>query len=456
MPKQQVHRPLATSRRAFLRNAGALTLAPWVIPASALGADGATAPSNRTTLGFIGVGFMGQRHHLSRFVGYPEAQVLAVCDVDRWRRENALATVDTAYAAQRTAGTYRGCSGYNDLRELLARDDIDAVLIATGDRWHGTAAVLAARAGKDAYVEKSLCLTIAEGRAMVEAMRRYGRVCQVGLQQRSGREFQLACRLVRQGALGKIHTIYVISPGVSADVDLPAEPVPDGLDWDLWLGPAPWRPFNSRFHQYGQTKGVVPWNFCRDFGGGMLTSNDVHSFDVVQWALEMDHSGPVEIVPPGAGSSGSLTFKYPGDVLVHVVDKRLDPKKHFIPKGWDTLTSIQNFGALFIGERGWIHVGRSGYLTAQPAELVADNLGRYDRFVALENHHHNWLQAVRTRARPACDVAVGCQSTIVALLGCIACWTGRTLKWDPVQETFLNDSEANRLRRRAMRAPWQV
>jgi len=447
---------LRLSRRNVLRGMATAVVAPWIVPASAVGAAGTTAPSNRVTLGFIGVGFMGQRHHLSRFVQYPEAQVLAVCDVDRWRRENARATVEAAYGAERTSGTYRGCAGYNDLRELLARDDIDGVLIATGDRWHAPATVLAARAGKDIYVEKPLSLTIAEGRAMVAAVRRYGRVCQVGLLQRSGREFALACRLVREGVLGKIRRIYVVSPGVSQEVDLPAEPVPDGLDWDLWLGPAAWRSFNSRFHQYGQSKGVVPWNFCRDFGGGMLTSNDVHAFDIVQWALGRDESGPVEIVPPEAGVYPALTYRYPGDVLVQVVDKRLDTKQHEIPQGWNPLTSIQNFGALFVGERGWIHVGRGGYLTSWPTHLVAANPGRYDRFLTLVDHHRDWLDAVRTRRRPACDVSVGCQSTNVALLGCIACWTGRRLRWDPTQETFLDDDEANRLRGRAMRAPWQV
>jgi predicted dehydrogenase len=458
MVNRQVRRS-STSRRAFLGTAGTIALtplAPWIIPSAALGADGTIAPSNRITLGFIGVGFMGQKHHLSRFVEYPEAQVLAVCDVDRWRREHGQRIVETAYAGQRASGVYRGCAGYNDLRELLSRDDIDAVVIATGDRWHGAATVMAAQAGKDVYVEKPMSLTIAEGRAMVEAVRRYGRVCQVGLQQRSATEFQLACRLVREGALGKIERIYVVMPGVSREVDLPAEPVPEGLDWDLWLGPAPWRPFNRRFHQYGEPKGVVPWNLCRDFGGGLLTSNDVHAFDVVQWALGMDHAGPVDIVPPETGEYPSLTYRYPSGVLVHVVEGRLDPKKHVIPKGWDPITSIQNFGAVFVGERGWIHVGRSGYLTSFPSELAANGPGRYDRFVALQNHHRDWLDAIATRRRPACDAAIGCQSTIVAHLGCIASWTGRALKWDPAQEQFLGDDEANRMLGRSMREPWRV
>jgi len=443
-------------RRAFLRTAGGLVVAPWIVPAAALGRDGRVAPSNRITLGFIGLGFMGQRHHVSRFVEYPEAQVVAVCDVDRWRREHAQATVETAYAAQKAGGTYRGCAAYNDLRELLARDDVDAVVIATGERWHAPATIMAAEAGKDIFVEKPTSLTIAEAGAMVRAVRRCGRVCQTGLYQRSAEEFQLACRLVREGALGKIERIYVIISGTSSEVELPADPVPDGLDWDLWLGPAPWRPFNKRFHQYGESKGVVPWSFCRDFGGGSLTSNTVHAFDTVQWVLGMDESGPLEIVPPETGLVPDLTFKYPGDVLVHVVDQRLDGSKHILPKGWDELTSIQNFGGVFVGERGWIHVGRSGYLTSNPPELVVGGPGPYDRFTALRRHQRDWLEAIRTRRRPNCDIAVGCQSTIVAHLGCIARWTGRTLTWDAAGEQFVGDEEANRMRRRAMRQPWHV
>ncbi len=444
------------SRRAFLKTTGAAALAPWVVPASALGADGTTAPSNRITLGFIGIGFMGQRHHLSRFVNYPEAQVLAVCDVDRWRREHGQTTVETAYAARRASGTYRGCAGYNDFRELLARDDIDAVLIATGDRWHGPITVMAAEAGKDIFVEKPISLTIAEGRAMVETVRRYGRVCQVGLYQRSAAEFQLACQLVLDGALGKIQRIYIQKPGTSCEVALPAEPVPDGLDWDLWLGPSPWRPFNHRFHRYGESKGVVPWSFCKDFGAGSLTSHTVHNLDVVHWVLGLDEAGPVEILPPGTSEYPDLTYKYPGGVPVHVVEKRLDARKHILPKGWDELMSLQGFGAVFVGERGWVHVGRSGYLVSSPPELVENGPGPYNRFIALMQHQRNWLDAIRTRRRPACDVAVGCQATIAAHLGCIATWTGRALKWDPVREQFLGDNEANRMRRRAMRQPWRV
>jgi len=451
-------RQTGQSRRTFLKSAGAAALAPCafrIIPASALGADGATAPSNRIALGLIGIGMVGQGH-LQGFLQAAEAQVVAVCDVDRWRRENAQATTDQAYAAQRTSGTYRGCAAYNDLRDLLARDDIDAVFIATGDRWHGVATVLAAQAGKDVYVEKPISLTIAEARAMVQAVRRYDRVCQCGLQQRSTREFRLACQLVRDGALGKIQAVYVPGPGTSAEVNLPAEPVPDSLDWDLWLGPAPWRPFNHRFVYLGKPLNVVPWDFCRDFGGGSLTSGTVHAFDVVQWGLGMDHAGPVEVIPPAAGSYPDLTYKYPDGVLVQVVPGRLNRNRQPIPTGWDESTPLHAFGALFVGERGWIDVGREGYIQSFPADLIKNYPPEYEPLIAGESHHRNWFEAIRARSRPACDVAVGCQSTIVSHLGCIAYWTGRALKWDPAHDQFLADDEANRLRSRAMREPWRV
>lgn len=411
-------------------------------------------PSERITLGFIGLGMMG-RGHLHWFLKYPDVQVLAVCDVDQWRRENARQMVLEAYGAERRTGTFRGCEAYNDLRELLARPDIDAVVIATGDNWHATATVLAAEAGKDVYCEKPISLTIDEARAMVRAIRRYGRVFQTGLQQRSAPEFCLACDIVRRGGLGKVKMVYVNFPGTSSDVDLPAEPVPEGLDWDLWLGPAPWRPFNSQFHHYGQPKQVVPWHFCRDFGGGNLTSNAVHAFDIVQWALDMDESGPVEIIPPETGDVPYLTYVYATGTVLQVLP-RLDPAYHDIPPDWDVNTTIQPFGALYVGENGWIHVGRQGFLQAYPPGLIESYLARYEHTQAVGNHHRDWLEAIRTRRRAVADVESGCRSTIVSHLGCIAHWTGRRLRWDPKREEFVNDDEANRLRRRAMRPPWQV
>ncbi len=462
-----------STRRTFLSQAVAgIAAAPWLIPASVFGKEGAPPPSERITVGSIGIGAMGQghlRHCLSR----PEAQILAVCDVDQHRRENAKRLVEQTYAARQEGGTLKeprgliaqtagvsagakaSCAAYNDLRELLDRDDIDAVIIATGDNWHGVATVMAARAGKDIYCEKPISKTIGEARAMVDAVRRYGRVCQIGLQQRSTFEFRKACRLVQDGRIGKVRTVYVSHPGTNDYVNLPAEPVPDGLDWDLWLGPAPWRPFHSRLHIYGNPPHVTPWAFCRDLGGGNLTNNTVHAFDVVQWGLGMDASGPVEIIPPEAGQVPSLTYKYANGVLLQV-DYKLDPQKHSIPKGWDPDTRLQDFGALFAGEDGWIHVGRQGYLQAFPEAVLQDAPGDAESLPPASGHMQNWLECIRTREEPACDVAAGCNSTIVSHLGCIAHWTRQALRWDPAREEFLDSDAANRLRSRAMRAPWQV
>ena len=441
------------SRRTFLKRAAAAAAIPYVVPSSVFGQGGAVAPSNRITLGFIGVGMMGQGH-VRVCLHQADAQVLAVCDVDKWRRENSQRVANEQYAAAKPSGAYRGCAAYNDLRELLARDDIDAVVIATGDRWHALATVLAAKAGKDVYCEKPVSLTIREARAMVEAIRRNGRVFQGGLQQRSSPEFRRASALVQSGAIGKVQVVYVVFPGASSDVSLPTEPVPEGLDWDLWLGPAPWRPFNGRFHIYGRPPRVVPWDFCRDFGGGNLTSNAVHSFDVVQWALGMDESGPVEIVPPETGQYPVLTYKYANGVLLQVVDWRLEPQKHLVPKGWDAATRLQAFGAVYVGDKGWIHVGREGYLKSYPAEILQQGIGPSDARRAVTGHHQNWLDCIRSRGRPACDVEIGARSTMLAHLGCIAHWTRRALRWDPAREVFLGDDEANRWLGRAMRAPW--
>ncbi len=434
--------------------AGGALAAPALVRPAALGLGGAVAPSERITLGFIGIGRMGQGH-LRCFLGYPEAQVVAACDVDRWRRENAKETVEKTYAEAQPDGKYKGCTAHNDLRELLARDDIDAVVVATGDRWHAQASVLAAKAGKDVYCEKPMTLAIREGRVMTDAVRRYGRVFQTGLQQRSTPEFHRACEMVRSGRIGKVKVVYVGFPGTCGDVNLPPEPVPESLDWDMWLGPVPWRPFNNRFHQLGQPRDVVPWHFCPDFGGGNLTSNAVHAFDVVQWGLGMDESGPVEVVPPETGEVPCLTYRYASGALLQV-EWKLDRAKHFVPAGWDVNTPIQNFGALYVGEEGWIHVGREGYLRSYPENIVAQGQDGPEKGRPILNHHQNWLECIRSRQRTACDVAVGHRSTTVSHLGSIAHWTGRALRWDPVKEEFLGDDEANRLRSRAYREPWGI
>jgi predicted dehydrogenase len=480
--------PPQVGRRTLLKQGAALLAAPWIITSRAAGA---APPSERVTVGFIGVGMMG-RAHLRRMASHPDVRVLAVCDVDQWRLKDAQAQVDAAYAADQKSGTYKGCSAYTDFRELLGRDDIDAVIIASGDRWHAVHTVMAARAGKDIYCEKPASLTIHESRAIVNAVNRYGRVYQGGFQQRSVRDFQTAVHLIHGGRLGRLKTIYCNWVGTSGFVNLPAEPVPPTLDWDLWVGPAVWHPFNNRFHRLGEPNRTVPWDFNRDFAGGSITSNGVHHLDIAQWALGMDESGPVEIIPPTHPST-VVTYKYASGVTVQSFPHRLDPKTQEVPEGFDPTMRFM-WEVLFIGEHGWILAGRQGPLKAHPAEILADPWGSDGptsasaaspaaistatpvarppdgrtgptppRELAEQlyrargyGHHDNWIQAIRMRQQPISSVESAARSTNVAHVANIATWTGRTQKWDPLAEAFIDDDEANRMRQRPLREPWTL
>lgn len=440
------------SRRRFLKTSALFGVAaPWLVPGSALGRDGTVAPSNRITLGFAGVGCVNLGH-LHGYLGLDDVQVIALSDPDQWRRENGLRILESAYAPRKESGQYKGCDLYHGFHEMLDRPDLDAVHMATGENWHGIGTVMCAKAGKHIYVEKPSAYSIGEALAAIEAVRRYGVVAQVGYQQRSTINFQFVCDLVRKGGLGKIQTVYVLGDNPSVDIELPEEPTPPTLDWDLWLGPSPVRPFSHRLHYLGNPLNVVPWHFCREIGLGGLGSNGSHAFDVVHWALGLDTSGPLEIIPRGRHAP-YLTYKYPNDVTLQVIHGRLDPNVHEIPEGFDPVTVLKHFGAVFIGEEGWIHVGRVGYVQAYPAEIARDRPSRFERSTP---HIRDWIDSIKQRKRPACDIDVGNHSTIVSILGNIAYWLDRPLKWDPVKNEFPGDEEANRLRNRVMREPWTI
>jgi len=425
--------------------------APCVIPGSALGKNGSVAPSNRIAIGSIGVGRMGSGH-FRIFTQYQDVQMVAVSDVDPWRRNAARDVLERAYDARQPSGSFRGFKMYPDFRDLLARDDIDAVITVTGERWHPAICVRAARAGKDIYCEKPVSLTIRQARTMVRTIRRHNRVFQTGLQQRNCPEYRKAFELVRAGRIGAVKLAYVSRSGVSSYLNLPAEPLPDGLDWDMWLGPCPEYPYNYRYHQTGPPKNVVPWSCNRAFGAGGMTSGLVHNLDSAHAGLGKDGDGPVEITPPGVNGAPSLTFRYADDTHI-VCATTLQKGKHFIPPGWDVRTPITNFGVLFVGDKGWIYTARFGTFACYPTNLFEN---RFAKTHSVEGNHRDWLECVRTRRRPRADVAIGACSTILAHLGCIAMWTGRALKWDPVKEEFQDDREANALRARAARAPWNV
>jgi len=472
------------TRREFLGRTAAfsgIVASPWIIPSSARGADGNVAPSERITVGLIGKGLMGSGH-LRRLVGDRDIQVLAVCDVDSLRCENGRRRVEETYAARRTSDTYQGCTAYNDYRELLGRADIDAVVIVTPDHWHTLQTIDAVKAGKDVYCEKPITITVREGRRLVEAVRRYGRVFQTGTQYRSIPTIRQVCEFVRSGGLGKVKQVFTLwsrlggffgaprfkpyrhlmdvensgKSYVPLDITLPGEPVPEGLDWDLWVGPALWHPYNPAYHK-NPSPGVVPWAFCEDFGAASVTWHHSHSADVIQYALGAENSGPVEIIHPSSGAYPTLTCRYANGTLLHLVDNWSMVKDVYkaVPA---TARLAGNFGGVFVGERGWVtSMSTGGPVEGGPEELFEEMKLRTRQVNIGENNHHaNWFECIRTRRRPSCDEEIGHRSASLGHITIIAHKLQRSLKWDPAKEEFLGDEAANRLRWRAMRAPWRI
>jgi hypothetical protein len=415
-------------------------------------------------MGLIGHGAMGSGH-LSRLAGDREVQVLAVCDVDSVRREEAKKRVEETYAA-RAGGKYDGCAAYNDYRELLARPDIDAVVIVTPDHWHTLQAIDAVKAGKDVYCEKPISLTIRQGRRLVETVQRYGRVFQTGTQYRSISTIRQVCNFVRAGGLGKVKSVFTLwgkLPG-NLGVDsyaplafaLPAQPVPDGLDWDLWVGPAPWQPYNSAYHR-NPSPGVVPWCFHEDFGAAAVTWYHSHAADVIQYALGMENSGPVEIIHPSSGTYPTLTYRYANGTLLHHVDHWGMVKDLY--KAVPATARLEgNFGGVFVGERGWVtSMSTGGPIEAGPNDLFKEmNLTTREVNIGDNNHHANWFECIRTRRPTNCPEEIGHRGASLGHLAIIAYRLGRSLKWDPATEQFADDDAANRLCGRAMRSPWRI
>jgi hypothetical protein len=455
---------------------------PWIVPAAVRGGEAGTAPSQRVNVGLIGVGAMG-RGHLRRVAGDPGMRLVAVCEVDGVRREEARKTAEEMYAAEKSSGTYKGCTAYNDYRELLARADIDAVVIATPDHWHSYQAVDAAKAGKDIYCEKPISLTIEEGRRVVEAVRRYGRVFQTGTQYRSIPAIRQVVGFVREGGLGKVTRVFtqlqplagwlgsercrpyasVLNPEAfgalytPVDFPLPGEPVPDGLDWNLWVGPAPWRAYNRLYH-INPSPGVVPWSFCDAFGVTSSTWFLSHAADVIQYALSVENTGPVEIIHPSAGQYPTFTLRYAGGTLLHFVHD-WGQVKALYPGVLPADARLSGmFGGVFVGERGWVTaLYGGGPVEGGPAEVFeAMKLKTREVNIGANDHHANWLEGVRTRKSPSCPEELGHRTACIGHLVNIACWTGQSLRWDPAREEFAGCDAANRLRARAPRAPWRI
>jgi predicted dehydrogenase len=423
-------------RRKFLKRAAGTVAAaafPHVVSRSVLGRAGAAAPSDRITLGFIGCGKQS-KHLIRSFLNSPGTQMLAACDVDKLKLQRAVDMAEKHYS-ERKGRPYKGCKSYGDFRDLLARDDIDAVVIATPDHWHAITVIQSATAGKDIYCEKPLSQTIHEARCMVNAVRRYGRVFQTGSMQRSDWHFRLGCEFVRNGYIGEIEHVTVGVGGPAADKPLPAETVPDYLDWNMWLGPAPWRPYHPELSPHISVDVFPHWRNHSDFGGGGMTDWGAHHFDIAQWGLGMDETGPVEIIPPNGKDVKVLTYKYANGV---------------------TMTRDKANGVLFTGTKGKVEVNR-GHLRTWPEKLKDQKIGPDEIHLYESNNHYvDWLDAVRKRTKPICDIETGCRSVSVCHLGNIAYKLERPLKWDPKREVFIGDKDANRLLKRAKRSPWRL
>jgi predicted dehydrogenase len=425
---------LLLSRRRLLQ-AAALTgvIGPTIMPGRA---HGRAAASERINLGLIGVGTMG-RGHVGRFLEFGDVQLVAVSDVVAERASHSKETIEKKYAEATKDGQYNGCATYNDFREMLARKDIDAVVIATPDHWHALACVAAAHAKKDIYCEKPLTHTIAQGRKIIQAVRKNNVIFQTGSQQRSefGGLFRKAVEYVRNDRIGNVKTVRVgVGPSPVA-CDLPDEPTPEGTDWNLWLGPAPLRGYNEILCPKGVHKHFPAWRNYREYAGGALADMGAHHFDIAQWALEMDRSGPVEIQPPESQANSGLRFVYANGVEMFHGGRS---------------------GCTFEGDKGTIYVDRDK-IESTPESILKEPLSNTDeRVYPSENHARNWLDCIRSRKDPICTAEIGARSAAICHLANIGYALRRPLKWDPEKEEFPTDSEANKLLDYSMRGEWKL
>ena len=437
-----------TDRRGFLKRGFGAFGVPLLVPASALGLGGMRAPSERVTMGFVGLGGQGTGHLLGGawtyvpggYVARPDVQVLAVCDVREERRENARRGCNQAYAQRIGREGFEGVAAYNDFREVLARTDIDAVLLALPYHWAAPMAIAAMRAGKDVYCEKPVAITVREGREIVATARRYGRVYQAGTQQRSeyGGKFRIACELVRNGHIGQLKEVYAYrQPGAFQPVPWTSDerkPIPKGFDWDLWLGPLPWRPYN------GSAGHALPGCFVGDVNWSP------HHYDIIQWTVNADPHAPIEVnfeAVKNHPDGGIIHYRFSHGVVVHSTEYPGEP----VGAGG---------GACFVGTEGRIAVDREE-LVAYPAKILREPLREQDaRVERVSSHSGNFLECVRSRRRTICHPETAVFTINLILIGGIALLLKRSLRWDPAKSGFIGDAEANRLLSYAPRAPWGI
>ena len=436
-----------SGRRHFLKKttlavAGALG-APYIIPATALGKNGAVAPSERVTMSCIGLGWQGTGN-MEKFLEESDARIVAVCDIDANHLENARNLVNKKYGNQ-------DCVTYHDYRELIARKDIDAVSLGLPDHWHAIPAIEAAKAGKDIFGEKPLSHSLREGRAMCDAVKRYNRIWQTGSWQRSQSHFRFACELVRNGRIGKIHTVEVGLPAGHSDFAGNKDqnqicPPPKELDYERWLGPAPYSPYvPARLHKN--------WRWVLDFGGGQLMDWVGHHLDIAHWGLGFDRTGPVEIEGhgdyPRTGIWDTAT-KY------RLTSKYADGTKMIYAGGYDDICDGKG-GTKWIGEDGWVWVNRGGRIDAEPKSLLREIFGPEEvHLYKSPGHWRNFLDCIKNRNETITPCETAHRSATPGHLGQIAMLLGRKIRFNPETEEILNDPTASRMLSNAMHSPWYI
>ncbi|MCX8065789.1 MAG: Gfo/Idh/MocA family oxidoreductase [Candidatus Hydrogenedentes bacterium] len=434
------------SRRDFLytgvRTLAGFTLAPTLIPNYVFGAEGSVSPNERITLACIGVGGQGKAN-MRAFLSLPEVQVVAVCDVDAHHAEEAKNIVNEFYAQKKSIPNYKGCGVYRDFREVLSRGDIDAVMIATPDHWHAIISIESAKAGKDIYCEKPLANSIPEGKAVVETVRKYKRVFQTGSHERSRDNARFACELVRNGRIGKLHTIRVFMP-IDNHGPIPPQPempVPPWFDYDFWLGPAPKEPYTEKRCHFW-------FRYILDYSGGEMTDRGAHIIDLGQLGNGTDHTTPISVEGTGFfpkeglfNTAMSYEFRFEYANGVELIGKSVGPR-----------------GIKFEGDKGWIFIHiHGGDLRANPLSLLKETIGPNEIHLGRsKGHHKNFIECVKTRQDPMAPVEVGYHTATMCHMANIAMRLGRKLNWDPEKEMFVNDDEANRMMQPSMRSPWRL
>ena len=430
------------TRRRFLKTAAVSAAAPLVFTRDA----SAVAANERLAIGFIGMGTMN-RGHLGGLLGRKEVEVVAVCDVVKERLDSASQTVEKRYADRIKSGDFKGPAAYADFRKLIDHPGLDAVVIATPDHWHAMPVILAARAKKHIYCEKPLTHNVAEGRQIVEEVAKAKVIFQTGSQQRSefGGHFRKAVEYVWNGRIGKLNTIRIGVGGPSRSCDLPEQETPKGTDWDAWLGPAPQRPYHSDLCPKGVHSHFPAWRVYQEYAGGQVGDMGAHHFDIAQWAMRMDGSGPVTIIPPEKSKDRGLRYVYSnGVVMIHnEFEKDADGKEI-------------KADCVFDGAEGKILVSRGG-ISSLPDTILKEPLGEKDeRVYPSSSHHGNWLACIRSGKPTICPAQVGHRSASICHLGNIGYHLGRKLTWDPVKEEFVGDDKANKELSREPRAKWKL